>query len=86
MSSTDLLKTHCWTDKPRQFNQGGKSILLRQCASCGRDFVQGLDGEKWMPVYLGAFRVEPLGKVATDRWLSEQSHKNACPMMTMIAE
>jgi hypothetical protein len=78
MSNTDLLNTHRWTDRPRKFKQGGKSILLRQCASCGRDFAQGLDGEKWIPVYLGAFRVEPLGKIASDRWLSEQ-----CPQKRM---
>jgi hypothetical protein len=76
MDDSNLLHTHLWGGVPRQFKQGGKTILLRQCARCGRDFAQGLHGEDWLPGYLVALKVEPLGKAASERWLNEK-----CPRM-----
>jgi hypothetical protein len=78
--STNVLQTHFWAHKnPRRFKQDGKRILLRQCLRCGRDFAHGLDGENWVPVYLGAFGVEPLGKAASQRWLNDECPKNRLP-------
>ena len=78
MNILNRLDTHLWEGKPRPFKQGGKTILLRQCMRCGRDFAQGLDSENWLPVYLGAFKVEPIGKAASERWLNEK-----CPRMRL---
>jgi len=77
MDNLNLLSTHLW-EKPRPFKQSGKTIFLRQCMRCGRDFAQGLDGEKWLPVYLGTFTVEALGKDERERWLNEK-----CPRMRL---
>jgi hypothetical protein len=75
MKDIDLLHTHHWTEgNPRQFKQDGRTtIALRQCARCRRDFAQGLygDGDGWNAVYLGIFKVEPLAKAVTDRWMQE---------------
>lgn len=77
MDNLNCLSTHLW-EKPRSFKQGGKTLLLRQCVRCGRDFALGFDGENWLPIYLGAFKVDALGKEARDRWLSEK-----CPRMRL---
>ena len=73
VDNANLLRTHRWSNRnPRQFKQGGKTILLRQCSRCGRDFAKGLDGSDWYPVYLGAFTVEHLAKHVSELWLKEE--------------
>ena len=77
MDSANLLHTHLWSHRnSRQFKQEGKTILLRQCSRCGRDFAKGLDGSERCAVYLGAFKVERLAQAINGRWLKE-----ACPRM-----
>ena len=72
MDDTDFLHTHLWSDaNPRQFAQDGKTIKLRQCSRCRRDFAQGLDGASWDAVHLGVFKVNLLEKSVSDRWLQE---------------
>jgi hypothetical protein len=67
------LDIHIWLERnSRQFKQEGKTILLRQCSICRRDFAQGLDGPDWRPVYVGIFKVELLAKAASERWLNEK--------------
>jgi hypothetical protein len=74
--SADLLDTHRWSDgRFHQFRQDGKTLTLRQCSLCRRDFAQGFDGRSWQAVYVGAFKVDPLPKTVSDRWLQE-----TCPM------
>jgi hypothetical protein len=73
---TDLLDTHVWSDgSVRRFRQDAKTLTLRHCVRCGRDFAMGLDGEHWQAVYIGVFRVEPLHENVSERWLRE-----GCPM------
>jgi hypothetical protein len=72
MSNDDLVRSHLWEGNPRQFKQDGKTILLRQCGRCGRDFALGLTGSDWCAIYLGALKVEPLAKSANERWLNEK--------------
>ena len=73
MGNTNLLDTHIWLDRnPRQFKQEGKTIILRQCSLCRRDFAQGLDGSDWRSVYVAIFKVELLANAASERWLNEK--------------
>jgi hypothetical protein len=73
MDNSNLVDMHIWLERiSRQFKQEGKTILLRQCSLCRRDFAQGLDGSDWRPVYVGIFRVELLAKAASERWLNER--------------
>ena len=81
MSNADTLSTHLWARNPRYVKQGGKVILLRQCSRCGRDFAKGLDGFDWCPVYLGAFKAEPLGNEARERWLNQK-----CPRTRLLSD
>jgi hypothetical protein len=39
-------KNHLWSTEsiPHRIEQDGKTILLRQCSLCGRDFAQGIGG------------------------------------------
>ena len=76
MDTTDLLHTHLWSDgNPRSFTQNGKTIVLRQCSRCRRDFAQGLDGAGWHAVYVGVFKAELLPKAVSDRWLQSECPK-----------
>ena len=80
MENTNLLHTHIWSrTSPRQLRQDGNTIFLRQCLRRGRDFAQGLGGSDWCAVYLGAFKVEPLAKPASERWLKEECPKVRLP-------
>ncbi len=80
MDKTDLLHTHPWSaGTPRQFNQDGKTLTLRQCSRCGRDFALGLDGEGWQAAYIGVFKVQPLPKFVTQRWLQEVCPREHLP-------
>ncbi len=80
MSNTDLLHTHNWSNGQfRQFRQDGKTLTLRQCSLCRRDFAQGF-GPKWQAAYVSVFKVDPLPKTVSDRWLQDP-----CPMR-QIAE
>ena len=80
MDNANLLHTHIWLERTsRQFKQEGKTILLRQCSLCRRDFAQGLDGSDWCPVYVGIFKVELLSKAASQRWLNEQCPRKMLP-------
>ena len=73
---TDLLNTHVWSDGGvSRFRQDGRTLTLRHCVRCGRDFATELDGEHWQAVHIGVFRIEPLHENVSDRWLRE-----ACPM------
>jgi len=53
MDNPDLLHTHLWSEgNRREFKQDGKTISLRRCSSCGRDFAQGLNGDGWHAVHV----------------------------------
>jgi hypothetical protein len=74
--TADLLHTHLWSDgNPRPFTQNGKTIILRQCSRCRRDFAQGLDGAGWHGVYVGVFKVELLPKAVNIRWVQSECPK-----------
>jgi len=76
----DLLNTHRWSENPRQFTQNGKTIILRQCARCRRDFALGLDGASWNAVHLGVFKVVVLAEDVNDRWLHEPCPEERSPL------
>jgi hypothetical protein len=73
MNNPNLTYKHIWLERnSREFKQDDKTILLRQCSLCRRDFAQGLDGSEWRPVYVGIFTVELLGKAARDQWSNDK--------------
>jgi len=46
-------KNHHWSGSiSRQIQQDGKTILLRHCSLCGRDFALRMDGSNWRAVYI----------------------------------
>jgi hypothetical protein len=72
---------HVWsnTNKPHRIEQDGRTILLRQCLLCRRDFAQGIDGSGWRAVYIGVFKVELLADAVNERWLNEECPKQRLP-------
>lgn len=65
---------HVWSGgpAPRRIKLNGRTVFLRQCSFCRRDFVQGIDGLDWRAVYIGVFRVELLADAVSKRWLEEE--------------
>jgi hypothetical protein len=73
--------THIWSggSDPHRLKQDGRTIFLRQCSCCRRDFAQGIDGLDWRAVYLGVFKVEPLADAISSQWLEEECPKRRLP-------
>jgi hypothetical protein len=73
--------SHVWSNrnKPHRIEQDGRSIFLRQCLLCRRDFAQGIDGSAWRAVYIGVFKVELLANAVNERWLNEECPKQRLP-------
>jgi hypothetical protein len=74
-------KNHLWSGEsiPHRIDQDGKTILLRQCSLCGRDFAQGIGGCGWRAVYIGVFKVEVLADAVRKRWLKEECPRQRLP-------
>jgi len=73
-------KNHHWSGSiSRQIQQDGKTILLRHCSLCGRDFALRMDGSNWRAVYIGVFRIKPLADPVNQRWLEEECPKERLP-------
>ena len=72
---------HVWsnTNKSHRIEQDGRSIFLRQCSLCRRDFAQGIDGSDWRAVYIGVFKVQLLADAVNERWLNEECPKRRLP-------
>jgi hypothetical protein len=75
--------THIWSgeNNPHRIKQDGRSVLLRQCSSCRRDFAQGIDGLDWRAVYIGVFKIEVLADAISSQWLEED-----CPKRRLSAD
>jgi hypothetical protein len=74
-------KGHLWSREciPRQITQDGKTILLRLCSLCGRNFAQRIDGPDWRAVHIGVFRVELLADAVNKRWREEECPRRRDP-------
>ena len=73
--------THVWSggNSPQRVTQDGRTIFLRQCYFCHRDFALGIDGLDWRAVYIGVFKVELLADGVSARWLEEDCPKHRLP-------
>ena len=74
-------KGHLWSREciPRQITQDGKTILLRLCSLCGRNFAQRIDDPDWRAVHIGVFRVELLADAVNKRWREEECPRRRDP-------
>ena len=72
---------HVWSggNTPHRIKQDGRTIFLRQCSFCRRDFAKGIDGLDWRAVYSGVFKVELLADAVSERWLKEECPKQRLP-------
>ncbi len=72
---------HVWSGgtTPHRIKQDGRTLFLRQCSFCRRDFAQGIGGMDWHAVYIGVFKVEPLADAVSKRWMQEECPRCRLP-------
>jgi hypothetical protein len=74
-------KNHVWSggNNPQRITQGGRTVFVRRCSFCGRDFAKGIADLDWRAVYIGVFKVELLADAVNNRWLEEECPKHRLP-------
>jgi hypothetical protein len=84
MNREHTLQTHVWSDgtTPRRVDQDGQTVFHRHCELCWREFAMGIGGlPDWEAAYVSVFRIEPLTKEVSQRWLTEE-----CPRRVLRAD